>query len=183
MSDFNFGDLMKEAEDAFRPISVGDHVAEIIKSVATKSGNGKPMIKCTMRVVNGPDAGRNFYNNFTLTTDNPKAMGMFFRNMAVLGLPKEYFLQNPSMEQIAADLMGRHALWTIAHREWNGATQEDVKGIKAVTGFGAGPSPSAGPSAGPSVPSPAASPSVPSIPTPTASPSVPTPSGAPPLPI
>lgn len=185
MSDFDFNQLMKESADAFRPVATGDHVGEIIKAVATKSSNGKPMIKCTIRVVNGADAGRNFYNNFTLTTDNPKAMGMFFRHMAALGLDAGFFSANPAMEQVAAALVGRHALWTIAHREWNNVMQEDVKGIKAVQGFNG---PTAGPVAGvpvpgaatpgPSVPTPS-----PSVPTPTPTPSPATPSGAPPLPI
>lgn len=132
MGDFSFKELSKDANT----VLTGDHEVVITKTEVAKSQNGKPMIKCDLKVTTGPFAGRVIKHNFTISADNPNAMKMFFAQMTALGLDEAYFDNDPPMAQVAGDLLGRTATATLEPNTWQGVTREQVKTWKPSNGLG-----------------------------------------------
>lgn len=130
--------LQKQAAAAFDPIPKGEYAMTVVKSEAVTASTGKPMIKVNMRVDGGPNNGRLVFNNFVVSTDNPNAMGFFFRHMKAFGLDADFFGTSPSMPQVADALLGRSALVSLDIRQYQGQDQNDVKSMKPLTGIGVG---------------------------------------------
>jgi Protein of unknown function (DUF669) len=163
METINWAALIQDSADAFAILPKDTYRMQVVTAEATMSSTGKTMFKTKLQVINGPKTGSTVFNNITMTTDNPKALFMFFENMAALGVSREFLQQNPtpSPQQVAAKMVGAVADITIDHRPYNGVDRENVKGMKAVAGGAAAPS------VGPAVPGVAvAAPSVSGAPVP-----------------
>jgi hypothetical protein len=130
MGDINWGQLHDESTT----VLTGDFPVVITKAEAKQSQGGKPQFKLQLAIESGPYSGRKLPTSITISAESSGAMKMFFLHMAVLGLDKAYFQQNPSMERIAADLLGRRAVVTLEEREWQGRVSESVKAWKAAAG-------------------------------------------------
>lgn len=117
---------------------VGDYDFECIEADSTQSGGAepKPMIKVTLRCLNGPYANKSIKNNFVVSTENSMALRIFFRHMSAFGLTGDFFKQIGSgdLAAVAINLTGKRATITIKHREWQGETQNDVAAIKPLGG-------------------------------------------------
>lgn len=113
-NSFSWSDVVKDAGassggsgGSYEPFPPGTYDFKIEGVEAKTSGNGKPMFVVKAQVQNGPHANRLVWDNLVVSTDNPNALGYFFKKMAALGLPKEWFNQNPSNDQIVQALTGR----------------------------------------------------------------------------
>lgn len=146
------------------------------ESVIAKS-SGRSMVKVKFIVDNGPQEGRQLWNNFVWVPENDNAIRMFFTRMAYFGLDRDYFLKNPSLDQVARDMIGKKVRVKVDHREWEEELQPDIKKIKAYLGV-AGSMPGVG-TGSPSVattpqptatPQPTSSSAVPNMPPPTQQP-------------
>lgn len=135
MADVNWGSLLDDSADAFEILPVGKYRMKVIKAEATQASTGKLMFKVVMEVITGPKTGKSVYNNITMTTDNKKALYMFFVNMAALGISEAYLKSSPAptSEQVAAKMVGAVADVTIDHSTWQGRDRENVKGMTAVS--------------------------------------------------
>lgn len=146
------------------------------ESVIAKS-SGRSMVKVKFIVDNGPQEGRQLYNNFVWVPENDNAIRMFFTRMAYFGLDRDYFLKNPTLDQVAHDMIGKKVRVKVDHREWEEELQPDIKKIKAYLGVaGQMPGPGVGaaqpqPTAQPTTPQPTSSNAVPDVPPPTPQPS------------
>jgi hypothetical protein len=153
----DFNRAIQDAKSAsFEALPAGDYDVEVAEATGTRSSNGKPMIKTLMKVLSGGYTGRQVWNNFVLSMENPQAMAIFFRHMKCFKLDENFFASlgaNGSMDAVATALVGRRARLTLGIREWNGENRNEVKQIKPFTGApaSAGPTPTAGP-VGPSGP-------------------------------
>lgn len=158
----SWDDLVRDAGDAaasFEPIPESDYDLEVIdaKPKMTKD-NSKKMYEVKSKVVGGAHSGRFIWDNITLTTDNPNALGFFFRKMAAMGLDANYFAsQKPSDEQICATLKGRRFRAKIAQRTWNGNVKNEIKQYFSATASALPPSVAPQPAAAPA-PAPVAAP-------------------------
>lgn len=134
----NFNDLLKSADDAgFSAVPPDEYDVEVVKAEAKVSSTSqRNMIVVQLKILAGPHAGKSVFNNFVITTDNPNALGFFFRNMAALGLERTYFESNPPLAQVAAALVGRKATVKVSVREWNGSERNQVDSIKKLAGVG-----------------------------------------------
>lgn len=130
MSGIDWATLRKEATTTLE----GDFAVVITDAKPGQSGNGKPMIKCTLTVEAGPYVGRKVYSNFTISPESQVALKMFFNAMTTLGLGEEFFAGQPSVEAIAQALLGKRATVVLEGREWNGTMRENVKSWKAPEG-------------------------------------------------
>jgi hypothetical protein len=183
----NWDDLVKDAGSAassFDPLPESDYDLEVIeaKPKMTKD-NTKKMYEVKSKVIGGEHNGRFIWDNITLTTDNPNALGFFFRKMAAMGLDANYFAsQKPSDEQICGTLRGRRFRAKIGTRQWQGNTKNEIKQYFSATASALPPSvtsapPAAAPApqaAPPPAPSPAPAPT-PAAPQPTYEQPAPTP--------
>ena len=93
MSTLNWGDLVKEAGDvaSYDPLPDGDYELQIIEATAKTTQSGKTMFAIKAQVTVGAHAKRLVWDNLVVSTDNPTALGIFFRKMNALGLGQEYF--------------------------------------------------------------------------------------------
>lgn len=141
MSDntVSFGDLMNEAKTAV-VLPIGEYPMKVTKCDTKTASTGKLMNVVELTVISGAQTNRKMWNNFVLVADNPRALRMFFMNMAAFGLDDAYFkaLQGLTpeiaMKRVGMDLVGRIAMITIEHREWNNAPSENVTKIKLYQG-------------------------------------------------
>jgi len=134
-SIINWSDLHKDAIT----VLTGDFPVVVTSATASQSSTGKPMIKATLKIESGTFAGRTLFNNFNVTADNPSAMRIFFGQMSVLGLNTAFWNSNPTLEQVAAALVGRRAVVTVGSRQWQGTDREQIENWKpAVGGPGGG---------------------------------------------
>lgn len=149
----DWNSLKKAADDATKPAPPGTYLCEVTKAEAGNASNsGNPMIKTTMRIVDGPAAGKTIFNNFNLTLDNAFAMSIFFRHMAAFGLDDSFFGAGPAVEQVAATLVERRARVTISIRQWQGQDRNQVDNVEPPLGGVVGPAvnaPTVGPTFGP----------------------------------
>jgi len=126
MTGTSWADLMKNAKIASQPVTEGEHPVRITDAQAVQASTGKPMIKITAEILEGPDAKRKVYGQQVLSEDNGMALAIFFRTMEAIGLDDAFFSHEPSMGQVASNLIGRQARVVIKHREWNGATRSEI---------------------------------------------------------
>jgi hypothetical protein len=186
----SWSDLLTDAGDAgggFEVLPEGDYDFVVKECKATTSKNGKQMWVVKAEIQGGPSNGRLVWHNFTLTTDNPSALGFFFRHMAVLGLTSDYFKQNPADHHVADALIGRRFRGQVVIAKWQGQDKNEIKAFFPAAGAGLGAPPQI--SAPPAPPIAAAPPPPPAAPAPTfaapppaAAPTPPPPPPAPPAP-
>src|SRR5688572_26279232 len=101
MAGMDWGQLVEQAKEGggFEPLPVGDYDVEVTESRHQKSkASQKDMFVVRFKVVNGPYANRSVWNNFVISPENGNALAIFFRQMNALGLPAEFFAQNPTPE-------------------------------------------------------------------------------------
>lgn len=177
-------DLLNDAGgagDSFEPIPSGDYDFEISQADATQSQNGKTMYKIRAKVESGPHKDRLVFHNFVVSPENPNALAMFFRQMNVLGLNRDFFAGDPSDHQVATELTGRRFRGQVTIKTWQNQDRNEIKQFYTATsgslGNGQpvpGPAvPQAAPSPAPAAPAPAPAPyAAPAAPAPPAAPQV-----------
>lgn len=190
MPQRSWADLLADAGDSaggFEVIPEGDYDFKI-KSAESKlaKSSGRQMYEIKAEIQGGPYDKRLVWHNFVLTTDNPAALGFFFRHMNALGLSKDYFAQNPSDHQVAEALTGRAFRGKVGIKKWQGQDRNELTAFWPPAGAGVGAPPSVGavpppPQAPPPPPSTAPAPSF-AAPAPAAAPAPPPPPPAPPAP-
>lgn len=137
MSSFDFNALLQQAQaEGFNTeILVGEFDVEVASTSVGASQGGKPQVGVRLKVL-GPDkVGASFWDNLTLSTDNPKAMAVFFRKITTYGVPEEVIKSASSLEQLVAYIpAGKRFKVSLGVREYNGKQYQDVKTVKAVDG-------------------------------------------------
>jgi hypothetical protein len=173
MSTINWADLVKQAGDAggntnYEPLPDGDYELKVIDAKATTTQTGKTMFKITNEVQGGPFAKRRVWDQLVVTTDNPKAMNMFFMKVTAMGLTTAFFDSNPTNAQIEQALNGRTFRATLGKRSYNGNESNEIKRYYKVQG-----SAPAATTAGAAVPPPPPAPSAAPAPAPAPAPAAP----------
>jgi uncharacterized protein DUF669 len=124
MTQSTFGALMAQAAQSgatFEVLEAGMYIAKVIESEARTSSTGKPQIKTRWEVTHGPKAGyKGLWLYLTLTTDNPNALGIFYRQLTAMGITAE-FLQ--SLSNLDPETATKH----IAQALLNATAQLKVK--------------------------------------------------------
>ena len=138
MTTVNFSELVKQAGSAatsnnYAPLPDGDYDLKVIEASATTTSTGKLMFKVTNEVQGGANDKRRVWDQLVVTTDNPKAMNMFFMKATAMGLPTSYFEQNPTPAQIEQALLGRSFRGTLGTRTYNGNQSNEIKRYYAST--------------------------------------------------
>lgn len=114
----------------------GTYDVKVISADGSKlTGNSKPMIVAKFQVQTGPHANRTVTNNFVVSLENPNAMSFFFQHMAIFGLDRNYFSQNPTTEQVAQAIVGRTCQIKTSTRNWNGRQLNNVDEILPSSGM------------------------------------------------
>jgi hypothetical protein len=144
------------AEAGSAGYATGPHLAEVETVEMKEASTGKQMVVIKFRFLGGPNDGKKLTRNFVITPDSPPGLAMFFRQMAALGAPKEFFAAGPSPEQVGNKLVGTRCMAKVKMGKWQGEDRAEIEMISAVQG---------GVSAVPGVPAVPAPPSVSTAPT------------------
>jgi hypothetical protein len=144
MTNIDWNSELDKVDEATKPIAEGPASFRIVEAKPTKaSSSGNPMIRLSAKVEGGPDDGKVAFVNLVFPFDNPRAMKMTLRRLTGLGISADLLkAENPSIEQIAAKLIGRLASGTVTHREWNGEVQNDVDFVGSAMPSGVPDAPS-----------------------------------------
>lgn len=177
MSTINWADLVKQAGTTattnYEPLPDGDYELKVIQVATTTTQTGKTMFKITNEVQGGPFAKRRVWDQLVVTTDNPKAMNMFFMKVTSMGLTTAFFDANPTNAQIEQALTGRTFRATLGKRTYNGTESNEIKRYYAVTAPAAAAAAAAPTTAGAAVPPPPPAPSTAAAPAPSPAPAAP----------
>jgi hypothetical protein len=133
MSEIDWSALQAEAKTAGL-VPDGEYNVIVTEALATKSSNGKPMIKAKLRITDGPHAKKPLYTNFTISPESAMALRMYFLQMAAFGLDSQFFGQNPSLEAVASNLMNRSVTVTVTTTVYQGQDRNQVNGVKPLQG-------------------------------------------------
>ena len=184
-------ELMAQAGDAvtdtYEPLPENDYDLEVVEAqfALTKKVPQKKMWKIQCKVVGGQYNNRRVFDQLVLSPESDKALGIYFSQMNVLGLSRDYFKTSPSDEAIAAALKGRQFKGKVVQVPFQGEIKNEIKRYiapKAVASAPPGAAPAA-PTAPPAPPVPAAAaPAAPPAPAPApvaAQPAAPSPAPAP----
>jgi len=161
MTTIDFNALMKNAGEGFQPVPTGPYNAQVAKTEATMSSTGKPMIKVQLQIIGGPHDGRRLFDQFVISADSPNALNFFFEHMASFGLDRSFFASNPTMEVVAATLMGRQILVSVGIKQYKGADRNEVQAYRPITGGQIGGVTGGVPGFGPGTAAPQAAPIAP----------------------
>lgn len=137
MSEFSFIDLMNQAKGQLDLVPDGDYSIKIIDAQATKASTGALMFKVKVEITDGPNVKRRVPTNLVVSTENPMALAIFFRNMENIGLDANFFGQNPNPDQVASAMVNRPARVKIGHKPWQGVDRNEVQGWLPSMGGGA----------------------------------------------
>ncbi len=173
---YNWEDLLKQADEAggFEPVPANTYDVECIKAVGKAAKSGRDMVVATFKIIGGPCNGRVVMNNYVLVKEKPQALQIFFRNMTVFGMTREFFAQQPSIAAVAAQLVGKKVSIEVTQEPYGdrmtnqvtktmafGAAQ-GAQSVSPAPAVGSAPQPvaplSAQPTALPATPAPVAAP-------------------------
>jgi len=170
----NWDDLVKDADlsgggggGAREPLPIGDYPLKVIEVTEKTTSTGKTMFSVKTEVQEGTYKGQWVWDNLTISPESPKAMGFFFRKMAALGLPKEFFAAKPATSQVTQAMQNRSFIGTVKQETYQGTVRNKIDAYSPAGG-GAGPAFQAAPGApaAPPVPQTAAAPVAPPAPAP-----------------
>lgn len=134
MTGTSWLELMDSAGGGFEPVPDGEYDIIVKETEAKKTGNGKDMIAAKLQITVGPHANRLIWNNFTISPESPNAMSYFFQHMGIFGMDRNFFAQNPSIEQVAQTMLNRPARIQVGTRQYQGQNRNEVK--KIMPSFG-----------------------------------------------
>lgn len=134
MGTVNWSDLRQAAGDGgFTALPPGEYDVFANSATSGTTSTGKDRIRVTFKVENGPHSGQVVVNDFNITPDSSAAMGIFFRQMTVLGCDEAYFRANPtaSTAKIASDIQSQRSRCRLrtSIRQWQGEDRTNVDQI------------------------------------------------------
>jgi hypothetical protein len=132
MTQLDWGQLVSQAGESggggnYEPLPDGEYELKVIEASHTTTQSGKPMFKVTAEVQTGAHAKRRVWDNLVVTQGNDTALAIFFDKMRAIGLPREYFTQGPSNDQIVQAMVGRPFRGQLATSEYNGKFRNEIK--------------------------------------------------------
>lgn len=145
MAQAQYSDLLKAADDEGLSLCpIGTYDVKVYKAEAGTTSKGNKMFTLVYEVVSGPNAGRRLKNWMAMTPDYPGLLKKWFREMAAMGLAREYWEAEPADGKVCADLTNRMCRIEVGVRkDREGEDTEDIKKIMPPVG-GAQPAPSVG---------------------------------------
>jgi hypothetical protein len=165
--------MYDEAGEASGPLTPSDYDFVIQDANYKPTSTGKDMFVIKAVVESGPSKNKAVWHNFVVSPESPAAMEVFFRQMNVLGMGKDFWRRDPTNEQIVNGLKGRRFCGSVEVRPYNGVDRNDIKVIKPPKGAAGGSTPP------PPPPPPAPAPVAAATPPPPPAPAPPAPAPAP----
>ncbi len=140
----DFGAAIALAAEAtgvsYELVPAGKYNATIDKSEVKPAKSGAAMLYCELVIVDeGPFKGKKLFHNFVLPEPGAEKAAerwqYFFNDMAVLGIPKDWFVQvgATDLDNVANILVGRSANVEVKHTVSDGTTYANIKRWRAFS--------------------------------------------------
>lgn len=131
----SWGALLDEAGDtSFTVLPAADYDLKMVKVEAKMAkSSGKLMFSYTADVTSGPYKGRKLFGNLVVSPENPTALNIFFRQMAAIGVPRDFFTNNPSDSQVAEALLNREFRGQVAIKPYLGEDRNEIKSYSPIS--------------------------------------------------
>lgn len=169
-NNVNWGEVIEEANaggGGFAPIPDGDYDLLVTEASVSLTQNQKTMYTIETTIQGGPSNSRKVWDRLVVSPENGRAMQFFFKKMAALGLPLEFFKSQPSDDQIVNALKGRSFRAKIGKgTEYGGKIPDEIKEYYPALAGGPAFAPGAPPAYVPqqAAPAPQAAPAFPPAP-------------------
>lgn len=122
-------DKLQDSVPSLEPPSPGVYTAMCVDTEIKVAKSGNQMIVNRYTITEGPEKGKNFWDNIVFIPDNPGALAFFFRKLDAFGIKPS---GKATLESLAAKMVDRVVQVVLKHREWEGRTQVDVDSYQQV---------------------------------------------------
>lgn len=126
----SLAETAKNTENSFDPAPAGKYTFTIDEAKADVSKAGNKVFRITTHIDSGPQANKKVWHDLTLNQDpaKTKSLRIFFENMAVFGMPYEWFNASTTDEQIVANLVNKRFEADITIDEYQGKKNNKITG-------------------------------------------------------
>lgn len=122
----DWGSLAKNAKDTnqgFEPAPDGNYDLTITAVEIKKSGAGNKKFATTCVIDSGQFKNKKVWHDFVVAE---KSLRIFFENMAVFGMPYEFFNSQTQDEEVVANLLNKRFSADLVTDEWEGKKKNKV---------------------------------------------------------
>ena len=114
-----------EEYGTYRPLPPDDYRVRVIDDQVRETRSGENRLTFTYEVLDGPYAGRQIFDGFSLWSSNSKAVSVAQSRLKSLAIACRH--RNPNFIADSSELVGKTLVVRTAIREYNGSEYEDVK--------------------------------------------------------
>ncbi len=114
-----------EEYGTYRPLPPDDYRIRIVDSEIRQTRTGENRLSYTYEVIDGPYAGHQIFDGFSLWSSNPKAVSVAQSRLKSLAIACRH--PNPNIIADSSEMHGKTCVVRTAIREYNGNEYEDVK--------------------------------------------------------
>ena len=130
-----------EEYGTYKALPPGDYAVRVIDDPVRETRAGESRLTFTYEVIDGPYAGRQIFDGFSLWSSNPKAVSVAQSRLKSLAIACRH--RNPNYIADSSELLGKELIVRTAIREYNGSEYEDVKKYIPMEGPAQAPAQSA----------------------------------------
>src|SRR5215217_2723061 len=97
----------KDSENKYEPAPEGNYNLTVteVKPDVSKEGNQK--FSATLVIDSGPFKGKKLWHDFVVARGSKNGLRIFFQNMALFGMPFDYFNQNTQDGEIVNNMLNK----------------------------------------------------------------------------
>jgi hypothetical protein len=153
MGVINFAAALAEATNFDEPVPVGQYDCYAAKCTRGTTKKGDLSFKVSWKIMAGEHANRAINDWYHFIPSNADSLGFFFRDMAVLGFPREYWAAATQLDpdQVVAEITARRPQARLTLTPPEGGRKFPDVSIEPVPGgaYSAAPTPGASVAAAP----------------------------------
>lgn len=153
MSEVNWAQLRKDADDATKPVPADSYDLVVEKANWKKAQTGADMIVVQFKVDTGAQRGKTIFTNLVFSPEKAFALNMFFKNLEAMGIGADFFASlqqtgasvESALTTIAQTIVGRNVRAQVGISTYQGQDRNQIEGMTPPTtapgGLPGGPAP------------------------------------------
>lgn len=114
-----------EEYGTYKPLPPDEYRVRVVDDQVRETRAGENRLTFTYEVIDGPYAGRQIFDGFSLWSSNPKAVSVAQSRLKSLAIACR--LRNPNFIADSSEMLGKELIVRTAIREHNGSEYEDIK--------------------------------------------------------
>ncbi len=134
MTSISWREMAGAADDEPTPILPGDYDAVLDHADIGTTSTDKEMFKCTFHIDGGAYKGRSVKTNLVVSPESSESLGILFRQLGNLGIPKEWVADISGSEELAEELRERYCVLRLKPGKGQYSHRMDVADILKPNG-------------------------------------------------